>query len=339
MEQWRSGYIKVIPARSADSEFPFSIKYLASGTIKKVLSGEIETVAKGTAKVPTLELRFQGEARTIPGTIWSSAAHSTTQGGDSLVQLFGYKPFSYPKSPYLSFDLLSVMVGDKPDALVLDFFAGSGTTQHALAMLNAVDGGRRTSIMVTNNQVDKKTTRSLLARGVKPDTPEFAAEGIFEKTTKPRVTYAMTGCRDGEPIEGEYLPVGGDEARLIKTGFDENVEFLELTYEDPEHVRLDLAFKAVAPLLWMRAGAHGDRIEKRTDSFALVERYGILFNPDHWKNFVDAVSDAPHLRCVFVVTDSDPTFQAIVSALPPAIQPIRLYEGYLETFEINRWED
>jgi adenine-specific DNA-methyltransferase len=337
MEQWKRGYIKVVPARKPEPGREFVIKYLASGTIKKVESGAITIVSTGTDKVPTLQLRYEGDAVSVPGTMWTTGAHSTTMGGDSLVDLFGYKPFSYPKSPYLSYDLLSVLVGGKKDALVLDFFAGSGTTQHALSMLNAADEGRRTSIMVTNNQVDKKTTRALIKRGVHPGTPEFEAEGIFEKTTRARVEFAMTGERDNEPIEGEYLAVGGNDPRLIADGFAENVEFFELTYEDPERVRLDMAFQSIAPLLWMHAGARGDRIGVRSDDFTITEHYGILFDPDKWREFTEALEEHPDVRCVYVVTDSDPTFQAVVGSLPPGVEPLRLYESYLTAFEINRW--
>ncbi len=40
-------------------------------------------------------------------------------------------------------------------------------------------------------------------------------------------------------------------------GFEENVEFFALTYEDPDLVQLGLAFEAVSPLLWLMAGAQG----------------------------------------------------------------------------------
>ena len=46
-------------------------------------------------------------------------------------------------------------------------------------------------------------------------------------------------------------------------GFEENVEFLELTYLDPDDVDLDRAFEAVAPLLWLRAGGQGSTVAER----------------------------------------------------------------------------
>jgi adenine-specific DNA-methyltransferase len=47
-------------------------------------------------------------------------------------------------------------VANKPNALVVDFFAGSGTTLHAVNLLNAEDGGNRRCVMVTNNEVSEE---------------------------------------------------------------------------------------------------------------------------------------------------------------------------------------
>lgn len=59
----------------------------------------------------------------------------------------GSNSFNYPKSPHAVRDTLATVVANKPNALILDFFARSGTTLQATCMLNAADGGRRTSIL------------------------------------------------------------------------------------------------------------------------------------------------------------------------------------------------
>ena len=59
-------------------------------------------------------------------------------------------------------------LSDKPNAVVLDFFAGSGTTAHAVTRLNRQDGGRRQSIMVTNNEVSADEATALARRGLRP---------------------------------------------------------------------------------------------------------------------------------------------------------------------------
>lgn len=73
-------------------------------------------------------------------------------GNDDIVNLFGQKIFSYPKPVTLIKYLLNII--NNNDCLVLDFFAGSGTTAHAVMQLNAEDGGNRQFICV---QLDEKT--------------------------------------------------------------------------------------------------------------------------------------------------------------------------------------
>lgn len=113
--------------------------------------------------------------------------------------------FPFPKSLYAVEDALRFFVLDKPNAVVLDFFAGSGTTAHAVMRLNRQDGGRRRSIMVTNNEVSDEEARALRGQGYRPGDPEWEALGICEYITKPRIQAAITGqTPSGTPITGDY---------------------------------------------------------------------------------------------------------------------------------------
>lgn len=60
--------------------------------------------------------------------------------------------FDYPKSIYAVIDSLAVLLKEKKNAIVLDFFAGSGTTGHAVMQMNENDGGERKFILCTNNE-------------------------------------------------------------------------------------------------------------------------------------------------------------------------------------------
>src|SRR4051812_44986843 len=110
------------------------------------------------------------------------------------------------------------------DALIIDFFAGSGTTLHAVSLLNALDSGDRRCVLVTNNEVGPDDERKLIARGKRPGDREFEALGIFEQVTLPRCESAITGRRpDGTPVEGTYL-----DGAAFADGLNENVEFFRL---------------------------------------------------------------------------------------------------------------
>ena len=132
-------------------------------------------------------------------------------------------------------------VKNKSNAVVLDFFGGSGTTTHAVARLNRQDGGRRQSIVVTNNEVAASEVEELRANGLRPGDPKWEGLGIFENITRPRITSAITGrTPDGKSIRGGYK--FADEFPMAE-GFDDNVEFFELIYLDPEDVELAVAFR------------------------------------------------------------------------------------------------
>jgi adenine-specific DNA-methyltransferase len=121
----------------------------------------------------------------------------------------------------------------------------------------------------------------------------------------------------------------------MSEGFEENVEFFTMTYEAQRPVAHHRAFEAVAPLLWLKAGAEGERIEKALDDYAIRDAYGILFDLDATRNFLDSVYRADSLRMAFIVTDDDRAYQMVCSELPPDIEPVRLYESYLTNFTIN----
>jgi adenine-specific DNA-methyltransferase len=86
-----------------------------------------------------------------------SRSHNAEQGGTNLQKLLipGRK-FPFPKSLYAVEDALRFFLMKKLEAVVLDFFTGSGTTAHAVMRLNRQDGGQRQCISVTNNEVGRR---------------------------------------------------------------------------------------------------------------------------------------------------------------------------------------
>lgn len=191
--------------------------------------------------------------------------------------------------------------------------------------------------MITNNEVSAEEEKSLCERGFRAGDPEWEHFGICEYITKPRIEAAITGrTPEGEPIKGDYK--FADEFPMSE-GFEENAEFFDLTYEDPERIRHDLAFSAIAPLLWMKAGSEGRRIDSSTESFDVADTYGVLFNLDTASDFLKAVTESEELRIAYIVTDDEKQYQMIADELPHKVQPIRLYESYLSTFRINTGEN
>ncbi len=80
---------------------------------------------------------------------WFDAKYSATEHGTACLKaLFGKSPFSYPKSIHAVVDAVYIGGLQRPSGVVLDYFAGSGTTGHAVVNLNRREGGRRKFILV-----------------------------------------------------------------------------------------------------------------------------------------------------------------------------------------------
>ncbi len=268
-------------------------------------------------------------------TVWWETRHDAGTHGTTLLQRFLGKSrqFSYPKSLYLVRDTLDVVVRDRPNALILDFFGGSGTTAHAVALLNQVDNGNRRSIIVTNNEVESKLADTLLEQGLRPGGKDYEDNGIFWNVTKPRLEAAVTGVRrDGKAVPGKYL-----DRTPFANGLEENFEFFELTYEDPDLVQLGAAFQSIAPLLWLKAGATGPQVLTIDGSWSVPDggQYGILFDVNGWPEFCETMARSSTATHAFIVTDSEAVFQRIANELPSNIAATRLYESYLTSFAIN----
>ena len=91
-----------------------------------------------------------------PKTMWIDPKYDASAHGTILISnILGKRnTFDYPKSLYAVIDSLNVLLREKKDAIVLDFFAGSGTTGHAVLELNQEDNGNRKFILCTNNEND-----------------------------------------------------------------------------------------------------------------------------------------------------------------------------------------
>jgi len=313
-----------------------TLRYLLGGTVAQIESGALKVVGYGPRGEVLIDAA--GAARRQRAkTVWNRPQHIAGGGGGAqmLSRLFNDRGrFQFPKSLYAVEDTIRIAVSDKPEALVVDFFAGSGTTAHAVMRLNKQDGGQRRSILVTNNEVSVSEHKALRERGLRPGDAAWERWGICEYVTKPRITAAITGrTPGGDPIKGDYKFT--DEFPMAD-GFEENVEFFTLTYEAPLRVASNREFAKIAPLLWMRAGSRGRRIDDVSAGWGMGEAYGVLADLDHTEDFLKAVAAAgDDLATAFIVTDEDRLFESISRDLPSHVEPVRLYEAYLRNFEIE----
>jgi adenine-specific DNA-methyltransferase len=308
----------------------WALSYVPNGVRSKIDSGEISV--RGYDDVSGSAMLGMETDLTRAKTVWKRARHDAGWHGSVVIRkLLNERAFDFPKSLYAVRDALEPVIGSKRDAVVVDFFAGSGTTAHAVALLNRADRGRRATISITNNEVGASDNNRLREAGRRPGDEEWERRGIFRSVTVPRITSAITGIRpDGEPVELVY-----EDESSAGEGLAENVEFFTMTYEAPRAVAHHRSFEAVAPLLWLRAGAQGRRIEESANDFAIADTYAVLFDPDSSREFLTALHDTDSVRTIFVVTDDDRAFQMVCAELPAGVEAVRLYSSYLTNFTIN----
>ena len=315
----------------------FAVTYLKSGVRQQIANGEI--VRDGTDKYGYPIYLTKKASASWPRTLWNKRSHNASVYGSTLLRsIIPGRKFPFPKSLYAVEDTLRFVIANKPDAIVLDFFSGSGTTAHAVMRLNKQDGERRQCISVTNNEVAANEHKALREQGLRPGDPDWEKLGICDYITKPRVEAAITGkTPDGEPIKGDYKFT--DEFPMAD-GFEANAEFFTLTYETPVAVNYQTAFARIAPLLWLRAGSKGNRIDKLPKAgWAVADTYGLLVDLDAATDFLKAARKADGLRIAYIVTDDERRFQSLARRLPDGVEPIRLYESYLTNFAFTNGEN
>ena len=118
----------------------------------KTILGEI-LVKRKSGKYELYRKKYLNKDGSLPHTWWDKADYSARDNGTrTLTNIFGpQKVFDFPKAPEAVKDAL-LSANLQKDGIILDFFAGSGTTLHATMQLNAEDAGHRQCILVTNNE-------------------------------------------------------------------------------------------------------------------------------------------------------------------------------------------
>jgi len=133
-------------------------------------------------------------------TVWNDKKYDSNEYGTQLINaMVPNNDFSFPKSVYNIYECLRAVTLYRSNALIVDFFAGSGTTGHATLLLNKELGGNRRFILCTNNDVgEKKEKEYKEAHGSieteSDDWKEYCEKnGIASSVTYPRIKAAIEG--------------------------------------------------------------------------------------------------------------------------------------------------
>lgn len=332
LEIQRKGYVRISTQTTNGKEA--TLRYISEGWQKKVESGQIAVLGRADDGSVIID-DSDYEKEFIPGNQWWIPAHDATEFGSKLLASFIGKRFSFPKSLYAVHDVIRFFAANKPNALILDFFAGSGTTLHAVNLLNAEDGGHRRCIMVTNNEVSADEAKLLKDKGYQPGDEEWEKLGIARYVTWPRTVCSIEGHDvNGNSLKGAYI--GSDIP--MADGFKANATFFKLGFLDKNAVALGRQFKEMLPTLWMKTGAHGacpDLGETVPEMLILPEnKMAVLVDEKAYMAFSEKLDEHPEIETVFIVTDSDGGYRDMISGLDVK-ESYQLYRDYLDNFRIG----
>lgn len=315
-----------------------SISYLTNNQLKEIENGTIMVTGRDTNGA-LLVAYSEASKTTAPKTQWNMTTHEAgTYGTNIIGSIIPGRRFSFPKSLYAVHDAIRFFVSNKPNALIVDFFAGSGTTLHAVNLLNAEDGGHRRCIMVTNNEISAEERKDFEARGIRQGDAEWEARGIARYVTWPRTVCSIEGHDvNGKPLKGNYITTGEKELPMAD-GFKANAAFFKLGFLDKTKVSLGMQFKELLSTLWMKAGAIGRCPvidESVPDMLILPEnKMAILNDENRFGVFVKELAQHPEIEVVYLVTDYESSFVAMSQALEGK-KTYQLYKDYLDNFRIN----
>ena len=206
----KEGYKRIYPIDGSGGERAW--RYSTESMQRLIDQGKIEYTERGSLTV------VKDVVSAVPVfSIWKDSRYNAgAHGSQLLTKIFGKSAaFPYPKSFYNTYDLLNLFVGNNPTAKILDFFAGSGTTGHAVLELNKEDGGNRQFILCTNNE-----------------------NRIAEEVTYPRVKKVIKGYGDVAGLGGSlryYKTKLVDVGKLQKVPDEKR---LSLTYQAGEMIAL-----------------------------------------------------------------------------------------------------
>lgn len=333
IKRLNSGYVK-IGRHTPNKPQKYSISYLASGTIEDIESGK--AIIIGHDEHGAVKAYYKDGKKAIPTTQWANSSHDAKVFGTLLLQqILPDRKFPFPKSLYAVKDCLNLFVANKPNALIVDFFAGSGTTLHAVNLLNAEDGGNRRCIIVTNNEISADERKDFELRGIKQGDPEWEAHGIARYVTWPRTICSIEGHDvNGNPLKGNYI--GSDIP--MADGFKANAAFFKLGFLDKTKVSLGMQFKELLSTLWMKAGAIGKCpvIDASVPDMLILpnNKMAILNDENRFSEFAEQLTQHPEIEVVYLVTDYESSFVAMTQALEGK-KTFQLYKDYLDNFRIN----
>lgn len=333
------GIIEIYPVDPQKIERKWRFARQTVDTIKDELSVKF-IKARGVYDIIRIKNRFNYK------TVWFDSKYSANNHGTQLLnQIIEPGIFSFPKSIFAVLDALRAASNENKDALFLDFFAGSGTTGHAVLELNKQDGGNRRFILSTNSEVGEKKEKEFKDK-YKIDDETFLTwksgnkkewldwcnlYGIASSVTYERMKNVMFGYKNkkGEKVKG----LGGN-LRYYKTDLVD----IEKLHHTPDNAKIKLTYQT-GEMIALRENTLNE-VEKN-EWWQIFEGLGkttaIYFKEDKEKLqlLVDKLENAKNLCALYIFSWGKNEYKSEYSSNNIRVEDIP--EPILEVYkEINR---
>ncbi len=291
-------------------------KETKTGSVKYLAAGMVDEIEKGIILVDKRDLYgniVSGHYANVeddtarPRKVWVDSTHNASTHGTLLLKkIIGEKRFDFPKSLYAVHDTIRFFVANKPDALILDFFAGSGTTLHAVNLLNKQDGGHRRCIMVTNNEIGEPKEKELRPQGIRPGAEEWEKWGIARYVNWPRTKCSILGVDvNGKPIVGDYI-TSQTETKLTDRKFTQ-INFLPVDATKKQKKALVTLVNKQKDVKLPTMSDDVPFLVSEEDSY----NASILFDVNEAEAWMEALDGNSHITHFYIVAEKDADFKRI----------------------------
>lgn len=289
----KKGYYEVWPIdnKGVEKNWYYSLKRVKEKGVEELNcrltnSGEVH-----------IHFHHSNNAEQTYKSVWTGSEYDSGAYGATLVKYLTKESFPFPKSIHTVYDCIKAVIKTK-DAIVLDFFAGSGTTGHAVMNLNKIDGGSRRFILCTNNE-----------------------NKIAEEVTYPRIKNVIKGVKELPDITG--IPAN---VRYFKTDFVAKDEVSDNT-------RRTLVARSTE-MICVREDTFGKKYDNKQFKIYTNGKIatGILFDLDALEDFKKKLATLKMPAHLYVFSLSNDVFADDFSDLPVKHKLCPIPESILEVY-------
>ncbi len=287
-----AGYHEVFPITNNGKEMAWKN---VKETFDQLNSGDYFVARNETDKI---RIYHKYREQQVLKNVWLDQKYQSEFHGTNLLKkILGKNIFEYPKSLYLLIDILKLTC--KKDSIVLDYFAGSGTTGHAILELNKEDDGKRLFILSTNNE-----------------------NNIAEEVCYPRIKNVIKGYKN--------------ENKEFEKGLGGNLKYFKTSFvpQEPTDKNKELLTKEATEMLCLREHAfefvsekNGYKIYKNDKKYV-----GIIMDQEEIENFKKEVSKYSKPVSVYVFSLTDEDFSDEFSDMKKKVKVCSIPEAILRVY-------